>query len=363
MGERQNRGKLASVQLLRALAAGYVALAHLALGFADHIGSGLGWRPDSTRAGQIAVALFFVVSGYIMVISSRHLFGRRDARRIFWTRRAVRILPPYWLATALLVLVLIALPRQSVDWAVVARSLVFVPFWSESGSLRYSPLLWPGWTLLYELLFYAVFGLMLGAGRRGAVLLTAGVLAAIALLGLFVPPENAAAYMLTRPVLLVFIAGIALALLRERGITLPTWLRLAALAAILPALILVPAPADVTALDFAYVAWSGIPAILFAIAVLGGDLRVPLAGLVDRLGDMSYALYLLHIPMGWLWVLTYRRLFRPEDPWLFLLTLVAATLAISWLFFVHVERPMTRWLNRRLGAYRHGDQILQETGV
>jgi exopolysaccharide production protein ExoZ len=75
---------------------------------------------------------------------------------------------------------------------------------------------------------------------------------------------------------------------------------------------------------------------------------VPFARLVGRLGDMSYALYLLHIPMGWLWMLTYRRLFRPEGPWLFFLTLMAATLVASWLFHAHVERPLTRWLNRRL---------------
>lgn len=342
--------RVVAIQLLRALAAGFVAAAHLVLGFANHIGEGFGWTPDFNRGGQIAVAVFFVVSGYVMVLASRGLFGQAGARRIFWTRRAVRILPPYWIATLLLVAVLLALPRQNVAWDELAMSLLFVPFWPESGALRYAPLLWPGWTLLYELLFYAIFGLMLGA-RRGMELslaLTAGVLALLAAAGQFVPPVHAAAYMLTRPVLLVFIFGMGLALLRERGWAAPGWLRLAALGAAIAAIALIPAPRDESALDLAYVAWCGIPAMLIALAVLGGDWRVPFERMVGRLGDMSYALYLLHIPMGWLWMLTYRRLLRPEGPWLFFLTLMAATLLVSWLFHTQVERPLTRWLNRRL---------------
>jgi peptidoglycan/LPS O-acetylase OafA/YrhL len=342
--------RVTAIQLLRALAAGFVAAAHLALGFADHVGAGFGWTPDLNRGGQIAVAVFFVVSGYVMVIASAELFGRAGARRIFWTRRAVRILPPYWIATLLLVAVLLALPRQSVAWDELAMSLLFVPFWPESGGLRYAPLLWPGWTLLYEPLFYAIFGLMLGARRKmeASLALTAGALALLVAAGLFVPPVHAAAYMLTRPVLLVFVFGMGLALLRERGWAAPGWLRLLAGGAAIAAIALIPAPRDESALDLAYVAWCGIPAMLVTLAVLGGEWRVPFARAVGRLGDMSYALYLLHIPMGWLWMLTYRRLFRPEGPWLFFLTLMAATLIASWLFHVHVERPLTRWLNRRL---------------
>jgi peptidoglycan/LPS O-acetylase OafA/YrhL len=342
--------RIAAVQLLRALAAGFVAAAHLALAFADHIGAGFGRTPDLDRGAQIAVAVFFVVSGYVMVIAARGLFGQAGARRIFWARRAVRILPPYWIATLLLLAMLLALPHPNVAWDELAMSLLFVPFWPESGGLRYAPLLWPGWTLLYELLFYAIFGLMLGGGRRMEVslALTALVLAALAVAGQFVPPVHAVAFMLTRPVLLVFVFGMGLAVLRERGVAVPGWLRLAAGGAAIAAIALIPAPADQTALDLAYVGWCGIPAMLVTLAVLGGDWRVPFARTVGRLGDMSYALYLLHVPMGWLWMLTYRRVFRPEGPWLFFLTLLAATLAASWLFHAHIERPMTRWLNRRL---------------
>ena len=84
--------KVESVQLLRAVAAGVVAIAHGAFAFADGVGSGLGVPNIGAYPAQIGVALFFIVSGYVMVVSSRNLFGRTGATRTFWTRRAVRIL-------------------------------------------------------------------------------------------------------------------------------------------------------------------------------------------------------------------------------------------------------------------------------
>ena len=50
--------------------------------------------------------------------------------------------------------------------------------------------------------------------------------------------------------------------------------------------------------------------------MLGGPLRVPGARLVIAAGDMSYALYLLHVPIAWFWLWLWARLpgFSP-GPW------------------------------------------------
>ncbi len=146
-------GRIASIQLLRALAALTVAAGHIAFAFAEHIGSGLGLVPTDGAAGQIAVMLFFIVSGYVMVVSSKPLFGRPGARRAFWTRRIIRIMPPYWIATGLLVLIFLTLFPQPVDPLKLAQSLMLVPYWPERGFLRPLPVLWVGWTLFYEMFF------------------------------------------------------------------------------------------------------------------------------------------------------------------------------------------------------------------
>lgn len=345
-------GKLASIQLLRAVAASVVAVLHVAFAFADHIGPGLGLsRAAGGLAGQAAVLLFFIVSGYVMVIATRGQFGQPGARQRFWWRRFNRIMPPYWLATFALVLVFLSVKAQPISWPDVLRSLVLLPYWPQDGGLRPLPFLWVGWTLFYEMAFYVLLGLCLGLGPRAGLAATALVLAALVLAGIAVPPDNAFLFAVTRPVLLMFVYGMALAAWRGAGRAAPAWLRLFALIAALVAAGLVAPPGEIGAMGFDYLLWCGLPAALLAFCVLGGPLRVPGERLILAAGDMSYALYLLHVPAAWFWQWFWRRLpwFDP-GPWDYLASCLVATYAASWLFYAHVERPMTAGLNRRTGS-------------
>lgn len=351
--------KVESVQVLRALAAGVVAIAHGAFAFADHIGPGLGISGLGGYPAQIAVALFFIVSGYVMVVSSRNLFAKAGATRTFWTRRAVRVLPPYWLATFALLGVYLVY-GQSFDLSQLPGSLALLPSSGPDFEGRPQFLLWPGWTLFYEMVFYLLFGLGLSKGRTAAIGFAALGLCSLVILGAVSTFESALLVSLTRPVLLVFLVGMVIALMREAGHSLPVSLRLLCLALAALALAVLTAPAQAEALDFRYLAWAGIPAALLALTVLGGPLRVPAFALVDRLGNASYALYLLHVPVAHAWI----RIFPLSlGAWAFLLSLVVVTYAASLLAYRFVELPMTRWLNTRLGASSRDDAWLQRTGI
>ncbi len=340
--------KLAAIQLLRAVAAATVAVIHFAYAFADYIGPGLAVAQSGGLAGQIAVMLFFIVSGYVMVIASERAFGQPGASGRFWRRRFNRIMPPYWLATLMLAGIFLTIQPQPIDPATFLKSLVLLPYWPDDGSLRPLPFLWVGWTLFYEMAFYTVFGLFLGLGRVRGIAATAAVLAGLVLAGTAVPPENALLFALTRPVLLMFIAGMALALWRMRGGRVPGWVRLGVLAALIPAMTLIAPPGGI-AMGFDYIAWCGLPALLLALAVLGGPLALPAPRAVIAAGDMSYAVYLLHVPVAWFWLWLWGQLpFFDAGPWDYLVSGLAATLAASWLFFAYVERPMTAALNRRV---------------
>lgn len=348
---QEPRGKVAAIQLLRALAALSVAAGHIAFAFADHLGPGLGlaWRAEAS--GQIAVMLFFIVSGYVMVIAAQGQFGQPGARWLFWRRRFIRIMPPYWLATGLLAVIFLTLFPTPIDPGRFLLSLALIPFWPESGALQPLPLLWVGWTLLYEMMFYFLFGLFLPLSRARAILAVAGVLAGLVIAGTWVPPVNAFLFAATRPVLVMFGAGMLLALRRAHGATAPPTLRWLALAASGAALWLVPMPDVTGALGWDYLAWCGLPALLAAFAVLSGPLLLPAAGLINRAGDISYAVYLVHVPVAWFWLWFWGRLpLFDAGPWDYLVTAMLATVAISWLFHVGVERPMTLALNRRLAA-------------
>ena len=363
-GERTRKrpDRVHAIQLLRFIAASVVALVHQAFAFADHVGEGFGLAPPSDQWSQSAVALFFIVSGYVMVISSRSLFGDLRGNRIFLTRRCVRILPPYWLATIGLV-VLYLLLGTPVSGADLLRSLALIPYWSEATPGWALPMLWVGWTLFYEMVFYGLFSLGVPLGRPAAIGIASTGLVVLVAAGVVFSPQSAVLATLTRPVALIFILGMALALFRERGGALPSWLRAALVLAAIPAFVLIPAPDPAQVLGFQYLAWAGMPAACLATALLGGPLRLPAFALIDRLGDISYALYLLHVPVAVVWMWAFQKAFHPQGPWALFITMVAATYITSAIAFRLIETPMTRWLNARLLPAAKADDLLQQTGV
>jgi peptidoglycan/LPS O-acetylase OafA/YrhL len=362
VSEEAQGGRIAAIQLLRALAALVMAAGHIAFAFADHLPGGLGLAPDDGRAGQTAVMLFFVVSGYVMVVSSERLFGQPGARRTFWTRRFVRIMPPYWIATGVLALIFVTLFPQPVDLARLAQSLVLPPYWTDDASLRPVPFLWAGWTLFFEMMFYALFALLVVWRREIAVAGVIAVLCVMVAAGTQVPPINALLFSATRPITLVFAAGMILALRRARGGVEAPWLRWAALAAIVPALWLAPVPPTTWVMGFDYLYWAALPAALLAFVALFGPLALPAARIVNRAGDASYALYLLHVPVAWFWLWFWGRLpFFDAGPWDYCISALAGAVAVSWLFHVHVERPMTLALNRWLAAPHRAEALSRKT--
>ena len=141
----------------------------------------------------------------------------------------------------------------------------------------------------------------------------------------------------------------------------PAW-RWLALIGIVPAMLIIPEPAVPTAMGWDYLAWAGLPALLLAVAVLGGPLTLPAPAVINRAGDMSYALYLLHLPVAWFWLWFWGRL--PgfgSGPWDYLVSALAASIVASWLFFGWIERPMTLALDRWLAAPHSAYELHRKT--
>jgi len=148
-------GQIQSIQALRAIAALFVVGFHSTVLWHDKFNQNV----TPWKNGNSGVDLFFVISGFIMVLSSRKLLGRADAWRRFMTLRLVRIVPLYWLATAAKLAAITALPALALHtnptaWNTVA-SFLFVPSRDAIGVIR--PVIDVGWTLSYEMLFYIVF--------------------------------------------------------------------------------------------------------------------------------------------------------------------------------------------------------------
>jgi len=282
------------VQALRAVAALAVAFHHIANDDITNCGDPAGWFAALTKffPWDAGVDIFFVISGFVIVHASAPLFGAGGGVKTFLRRRLQRNVPLYWLMTTLFLAVLIA-GRAAIHGdiggpAYILASYIFIPWPRPDGVLQ--PAFGLGWTLNYEMFFYAVFAPFLRLPRRPAVIAASLLLTGFAACGAIAGFPGPQLTFWSNPIILEFCAGMLLALiLPGPALSVPARLALAAL--------------SVAGLHFAMAAppqWRaavyGIPALLLvAAAVLGAPARMSrVEMLLVRLGDASYAMYLVH---------------------------------------------------------------------
>lgn len=286
---------IVSAQALRAIAALAVVLCHF-----DQLNAWLAGLRDPYPLDQLSsgVDLFFVISGFVMVYASDDLFGTKGGWFTFFTRRVARIVPPYWIAMAIAVPVM-SLPS---DWGSLLGSYLFFPYLSASGN--FGPVYGIGWTLNFEMYFYALFSAAVFLRRDIAVPILCCALCVIAFLGYWLQPALAPLMFWSDPIIMEFAFGMVIALLYIRGIQLPTAIRIGLVVAGVMTIIFFNNRSPPS--GFRVVQW-GIPAaMIFAGAVLGRDINFRWSrGPIQALGNASYALYLAHplmiaaVLLGW----------------------------------------------------------------
>jgi len=339
--------KIESVQALRAVAALSIAILHV---LHDAIGldpGGLMARWHDALPWAAGVDLFFVISGFVMVYASADLFGRRDSPARFMARRLIRIVPIYWAATTLFLVVAFAAPTSVSEavggFAEVVKSYAFIPARRSSGLIQ--PIYSLGWTLNYEMFFYVVFAACIWLPRLRAVGLVTLLLGAAMALHRLVPEEATALVFWTSPLMAELLFGMAVALIATTRVTLRGSLRLGLLL-LASALLLVAHRSGSS--SYAPLA-VGVPmALLLAASVLGRAARMPRALLL--VGDASYALYLVHPfamrPVGLIW----QRLHLTGPAAAAGYVVCALLLAVAGAIAAHLwfERPIGAWLRTRL---------------
>ncbi len=320
-----------------------------------------GMRP-SWFDGAVGVDVFFVISGLIMVLSSQKLHGRAGMVE-FVKRRVTRIVPLYWIFTLLMVLAFaltpVTLAHQGGGVWNLVLSLLFIPARDSMGGIQ--PVLALGWTLNYEMLFYAIFALAILLPKRHSIWAVVVVIVALTLIGLAVPRGGSAPLVFwTDPIMLEFVLGILLAqaVLRRHAIALPT-----ALFLIVVAILLLGVTSRVMLLNTQW-RWlvAGGPALLIvAGAALGpqaGD--QPVSRLMRFLGDSSYALYLSHPFTINLLAIIWRKL--GWDTGSFIAAGTLLSVIVGGMTYVLLERPILDALHRRPLALLRYPLVLQLRG-
>jgi len=343
---------LSGIQILRAIAAFMVVFHH-----AD-------WVVKSNLAieywptfGATGVDLFFVISGFIICLTT----SRTADPGQFMRKRLVRIVPLYWLVTFITFAIMCA-DERFLDWQEVSavnlvKSLSFIPYSGGGGAIQ--PILYVGWSLSYEMLFYILWAMTLllfpaSIGRR--VLLTGGILTALVVIGILVEPTKAVARFFVHPIMLEFVAGagIGWAYVYGRSFFARAPLSICAAAFALALITL----AQFSGRGTLRAAAAGLAVTVVVVVVLvlearGSPLRSPL---LETLGNASYAIYLTHP----LIIAVAER--APILDWMepgfvrLLATSFALPTAIACIgvaSYYSFERPINRWLRDPRRPSRH----------
>ena len=342
-----------NVQALRAAAALLVVGVHVgnANGFEARY---LSPQPVLTHvlgtAGWYGVDLFFVISGFIMTVTTWSLFGNAKNGLTFLLRRVTRIYPPYWIALLPILLLYLLRPGMVDSHAAIHpniwASLLLFP---QNGE----PLLLVSWTLVFEMAFYLVFAFALTFARRFMPAILALWTLAIIFAALhWSASPNAVLRFLGNPLPLEFFFGIGVGTLVMRGIFKRP--ALAILAGLVPVLALMTIDTlgvfDETLWGRAVAAGFGFAAILYGVVVLEKARGVIFPRWLDTLGDASYAMYLWHLPvltvLGLLVVHLHARSVGAHI--VLLLIAFGSVIAVALAVFRFIERPLTRALHRAL---------------
>lgn len=344
--------RLISLEAGRFVAALAVMLYH----FTDLIAKFRGEAPLdwSFRAGHAGVEYFFVLSGFIIYSIHRNDLGIPGALQRFAWKRALRIYPPFIVATLAMLTVYALVPSlaagKALGWERVA-DILLLPMQSPAT-------LGVSWSLRHEIVFYAIFAVAIALGKRGMRVLIAWQLMVVAAIPFFDLSEGGTPL---TAVLGTFNLGFGLGMLTAWGADrLERPLRALALGA---AALLTLAytewwigrdlPISVAPMGpiftplFYSVAAAMIVAGLVGWERAGGTFR--LERMWTLLGGASYLLYLLHGMVGSVLI---RIVPASAPPAVTLGLLCLTSILVAGVVHRLVEAPFLRWSAARLAARR-----------
>jgi exopolysaccharide production protein ExoZ len=135
---------VAGIQALRFMAALMVVITHVSFFLNSRVDAAF----TIWNAGTQGVALFFVISGFVISLSMTKLEKSANAAKHFFLLRIIRIAPLYWLINALKILQILVLPGIAFaqpDALNVVLSIFFIPSRNSNGVIE--TFYGVGWTL------------------------------------------------------------------------------------------------------------------------------------------------------------------------------------------------------------------------
>jgi peptidoglycan/LPS O-acetylase OafA/YrhL len=325
--------RLAGLDVLRGFAAVAVMVHHHGQ-YYDVLYPGRAPLPVNFFAGHFGVELFFIISGFVILMT----IERKGTVWAFAAARFTRLMPCFLAALVLATIILVVAPMPPLDTPTLARFLANVTMVPLLFGERVVDL--PYWTLTYETIFYVSMAAVLALGRLrsvewiGLAWMAAGVL--------FTTLVDAERHHRMTIVLLAcysnfFVIGMCLYLIHVGRAQPVTWFALAAA-------VLVSARGGGEQAFYTsgilYLSLTAAFTLLVWLATTAFGRWIALPPLVF-LGRISYPLYLVHVVLGFEVI----RL-GVERGWSTVEGVIAAaavSLAAATLLHYLIELPGERW--------------------
>jgi exopolysaccharide production protein ExoZ len=332
--------QLFSLQYLRAFAALLVVWQHAVFKMPSFLPA------TSLHTGAIGVAVFFVISGFVMQMTTD---GKNVTPFEFLKRRIIRVAPLYWVITIVFSALLLArdpsVLMNDVSPMRIIKSLFFIPHISPIQHDHIWPILIPGWTLNYEMFFYLIFAISMFFKAR--VVIVTIVLLSFVLFGkLFEPLANPLLITYSHPLFLEFLAGMLIyQVWKWRTTPMPL---LFSILLIIFGLALLFNQSSTTYFD--------THRLLGSILLFYGSLNERFLNWENKVllevGNASYSIYLSHIltvPVVYNLLNPYLHLVNQTNTlfFVFMLSAIVISTLVGCLVYRIVELPMSNWLKSR----------------
>src|ERR1700733_604032 len=236
--------------------------------------------------GRYGVSFFFILSGIVILLAHWKDQGRPSAWPSYAWKRIRRVYPIYWIV----LIPVLLFHSQRFSWAVTPWSILSSLLLIHIGSPV--SILLVGWSLFCEILFYILFSLVILNRTTGYLGLTAWFSGC---LWFAFHPRPGLLFVYFLPVHLLFVFGMIITVIYKKR-----WIShepiLLSIGAGIVAFALYRASANRHSFEDVL---AGLGFALFMTGLIGlevkGRIRVSRAWLL--LGDASYSIYLIHMPV------------------------------------------------------------------
>lgn len=307
------------------------------------------------KEGFVGVSFFFVLSGFIIAYNYQRKFESRNiSRREFWIARFARVYPLHIATLMLYPLVGGALLAMNWDTVLKLVSQLFLvhPFIPQTD--YFFAFNSPSWSLGCEQLFYFLFpflALWLNDTRKLFwILIATGLIVACGMY--FTPEEQIRAYWYVNPLTRLpdFLVGMLLFKLYNKStgnwsVNRATWFEIGAVALFIAFYYCGSAGVLPKVYRYSVYYWLPVSLLLYVFAINKGIISRFLSNKYLVIGgDISYAMYLIH-----LFIIELYKSTGWNYPWQIVIPiLLLITICYSLLSYRYFEKPVNKYIRKHL---------------